>query len=83
MLAALTKVIGISGESIVAVETDAEVKRVNEIAEKAGVLIDAQKTRFSRCLSHQNHLTSWLPTILLVICESMSVSSAPSRYYKY
>ena len=47
MLAALTKVIGISGESIVAVETDAEVKRVNEIAEKAGVLIDAQKTRFS------------------------------------
>ena len=47
MLAALTKAVGISGESAVAVETDAEVKRVHEMAKNAGVLIDVQKTRFS------------------------------------
>jgi len=47
ILAAFTKVIGISGESVVAVETDSEVKRVREIAEKAGVLIDVKKTRFA------------------------------------
>ena len=39
MLAALTKAVGISGESAVAVETDAEVKRVHEMAENAGVII--------------------------------------------
>ncbi|MEE3202304.1 MAG: class I SAM-dependent methyltransferase [Acidobacteriota bacterium] len=47
MLTTLTKVVGISGESVVAVETDAEVKRVNDIARNAGVLIDVQKARFS------------------------------------
>ena len=47
MLSELTKVIGISGESVVAVETDSELKRVHQIAEKAGVLIDVKKTRFT------------------------------------
>jgi len=47
MLTTLTKVVGISGESVVAVETDADVKRVNDIARNAGVLIDAKKARFS------------------------------------
>ncbi len=47
MLTTLTKVVGISGESVVAVETDAEVRRVNDIAGNAGVLIDVQKARLS------------------------------------
>ena len=47
MLSELTKVIGISGESVVAVETDSELKRVQEIAKKAGVLIDLRNTRFA------------------------------------